>query len=93
MKAVLVISALFAAVLAQNLPSCAQTCVNQLTQNNQIAGCAQADAACICRNNSQFACCLSRTCSKADQDASVSYANNLCVKNGVAVPSSVVCRG
>lgn len=52
------------AVLADNLPACAQSCVTNYN------GCSQFDVACICGSSawiSGLACCVSKVCSASDQ--------------------------
>ncbi|KAJ1323976.1 CFEM domain-containing protein [Microdochium nivale] len=96
MKATAVLSVLLGAVsVAAQLPACAQACVNAATSNSQIGSCPANNASCICTSTAllnQFACCLSRSCSKADQDASVTYAHGICNSHNSAMPSAVVCR-
>ncbi|KIN02449.1 hypothetical protein OIDMADRAFT_18318 [Oidiodendron maius Zn] len=77
------------------LPSCATTCLTQYTTGGQIAGCNKIDIKCICSNKdflSGIACCLASSCSPADQEAAVQYAESLCSTNGVTnLPPSVTC--
>ncbi|EQB48791.1 hypothetical protein CGLO_11946 [Colletotrichum gloeosporioides Cg-14] len=79
----------------QQLPTCAQTCVNKYTSGTAIAGCSNLDIKCICSNSGfldGIACCLADACPKADQDTAVKYAKDICTGAGVTVPDQVVCK-
>ncbi|KAH8750883.1 hypothetical protein BGZ57DRAFT_934625 [Hyaloscypha finlandica] len=85
-------------VLAQSasgVPACAQPCVVQSTSGSTTGSCNSADVACICSNSgflSNLACCLAGVCSQADQQAAITYTQNVCAANGVTnLPSVVSC--
>ncbi|RQM06993.1 hypothetical protein DH86_00000119 [Scytalidium sp. 3C] len=79
----------------QNLPPCAQQCVNKFTSGSEIGGCQAVNAACICANPdflSNIACCLAGACSVADQQAATTFALNFCKIAGVTnLPTAVSC--
>ncbi|KAJ4314980.1 hypothetical protein N0V84_008606 [Fusarium piperis] len=98
MKSTLFIAALFAGLASaqqDQLPRCAQPCVNRYTTGSGIAGCGQFDFRCICSNESfldGIACCLEGECDDAGKQAAVDYAQQICSTSGVDVPNEVVCR-
>ncbi|KAF2435075.1 hypothetical protein EJ08DRAFT_645986 [Tothia fuscella] len=77
-----VIVALAATGLAQSatdLPKCATSCVGNSLQSG--TGCSTIDIGCICKSSgwiAGLACCVSKSCPKPDQDATIKYAQNLC---------------
>lgn len=96
MKASSLAILLAARALAQiSLPRCAQSCVTQYTSGSTIGGCNSLDIACICSNNdflSNIACCVARVCDQADQQATISYAQQLCALDGVTnLPTDASC--
>ncbi|KAL0936538.1 CFEM domain-containing protein [Colletotrichum truncatum] len=100
MKLVAVVAASLAgfsgfAAAQSGLAECAQKCVNQYTTSTTIAGCKQLDAKCICENSNfldGIACCLADGCTKAEQEAAVKYAKDICTGAGVSVPDQVTCK-
>lgn len=88
-------SSIVALVAAQDgLPQCAKDCVTKFTSGDNIGGCPQINAQCICAQQSfisGIACCLSSVCDEADQQAAVDYAVKFCSSFGVTVPSAVSC--
>ncbi|KAF7526361.1 hypothetical protein G7054_g10791 [Neopestalotiopsis clavispora] len=95
MKFQLLFATFVALVVAQDgLPDCAKNCVTQFTTGDNIGGCPQINAQCICSQQSfisGIACCLADVCSAADQQAAVDYAVKFCGSFGVTVPSAVSC--
>jgi hypothetical protein len=75
--------------LLKGLPDCAKDCVG-----NNFGGCSLLDVPCICANKdliNNLSCCVANTCSAADQAAVIKFAKDLCVANGVSVPTQASC--
>ncbi|QIX00435.1 hypothetical protein AMS68_005952 [Peltaster fructicola] len=76
-------------VLADSLPTCAQSCVTNYN------GCSQFDVACICGSSAWIqglACCVSKVCSADDQQATINYANTICAGVGITnLPQTASC--
>ncbi|KAK4241965.1 hypothetical protein C8A03DRAFT_29860 [Achaetomium macrosporum] len=91
--AALVSLALAGAAVAQELPSCAQSCANQFLTGG-IGNCGS-DPKCICADKGflgSIACCLTGVCDQAAQSSAVSYAASLCSAFGVTdLPTAVSC--
>ncbi|KIX07134.1 uncharacterized protein Z518_05111 [Rhinocladiella mackenziei CBS 650.93] len=73
-----------------SLPQCAQTCALSAISST---GCAVTDAHCICSAStflSSVASCISTACSPADQQATLTFAQQYCLSGGVTItlPSS-----
>lgn len=70
-------------------------CVTAATSGSSIGGCSSTDVKCICSNPTflaSIACCLAASCSVADQQKAVAFAQNFCAISGVTnLPSSVSC--
>ncbi|KAI4828098.1 hypothetical protein E4T44_09855 [Aureobasidium sp. EXF-8845] len=72
------------------LPDCASTCVT-----SSFGGCNSIDVECICKNKEfldNLGCCMSKACSKKDQDAAIGFANNFCQAYKVSdLPTAATC--
>ncbi|KAH0285092.1 hypothetical protein M436DRAFT_57542 [Aureobasidium namibiae CBS 147.97] len=74
------------------LPDCASTCVT-----SSFGGCNSIDVECICKNKDfldNLGCCMSKACSKKDQDAAaIGFANNFCQAYKVSdLPTAATCK-
>jgi len=91
--ATLVSLALATVAVAQNIPPCAQECVNPFLQNG-IGSCGS-DAKCICGSQefiTGISCCLADKCSAADQQLAINFAGTFCGGLGVTtLPTTVAC--
>lgn len=91
--ATLVSLAMATVAVAQNLPPCAQQCVNPYLQNG-IGSCGS-DAKCICGSQefiTGISCCLADGCNSADQQIAINFAGTFCGGLGVTtLPTTVAC--
>ncbi|KAL2857747.1 hypothetical protein BJY01DRAFT_242168 [Aspergillus pseudoustus] len=75
------------------LPTCAQDCATGSIPKE----CSLIDIECICGSESfiaDMACCVGKTCEKADQDAALDFANGLCEGAGISnLPQTATCTG
>ncbi|KJZ78365.1 hypothetical protein HIM_02403 [Hirsutella minnesotensis 3608] len=79
----------------QGIPPCARECVSKSISGPNVAGCAVADIACVCRNKdflNNIACCLAGVCKQEEQEQTVKFATQLCGASQVQVPSKVECK-
>ncbi|KAL8863226.1 MAG: hypothetical protein Q9178_000601 [Gyalolechia marmorata] len=91
------IALLFAFANAQSLnisevPTCAHGClVNSVSEQTT---CAAADIGCLCRSNdfiNVVSCCISSSCSNADQARAITANVRLCSNANVTIPNSLGC--
>ncbi|PHH91937.1 hypothetical protein CDD83_9722 [Cordyceps sp. RAO-2017] len=97
-SAIFAITALAVAVAAQdqnNLPECAQTCVNNMRSQMKAEelGCREGDIRCLCTNpNFSYGLrdCTSEVCGNREQDVNTvfDYARNICQQAGVAIATT-----
>ncbi|KAL2215636.1 putative CFEM domain protein [Thermoascus aurantiacus ATCC 26904] len=80
-----------AALGIDDLPECARNCAAGSIPKE----CNQIDVKCICSAKSfiqGITCCVAGACSKADQEATIKFANQICGSAGVTdLPQSAVC--
>ncbi|ROW00962.1 hypothetical protein VSDG_02701 [Cytospora chrysosperma] len=92
----IVSAAVFAGLTAAqyaSLPTCAQQCATEQFSGGSYGDCGT-DPACICADPefiSTISCCLVDACNAADQQAAISFAQQMCAANGVTVQSTVSC--
>jgi len=72
------------------LPACAQNCtINAIPKSCNL------NPACICADKGFIAaitCCVAGACDAADQNATIKYADSICVPAGVTnLPTAAVC--
>ncbi|KAF2200137.1 hypothetical protein GQ43DRAFT_473008 [Delitschia confertaspora ATCC 74209] len=79
--------------LAQNplsgLQPCARDCLT-----DDFGGCALLDVKCICGNKNlidNLSCCVSKNCNADQQQETIKFAHDICVANGVTVPTVASC--
>ncbi|KAF2665983.1 hypothetical protein BT63DRAFT_427768 [Microthyrium microscopicum] len=81
-------AALAQAQSLSDLPKCAQTCVGTSLGST---GCSSLQIDCICKSSkwiSDLSCCVAGTCSTADQQNTITFAQQLCQTVGVTLPTS-----
>lgn len=80
-------------MLTPKTPHHQQNCASQQFTGGSYAGCGT-DPKCICSNAafiSTISCCVAGVCDAADQAAAITFAQQICQANGVAVPTAVTC--
>ncbi|ROW04543.1 hypothetical protein VMCG_04961 [Cytospora schulzeri] len=76
-----------------SLPSCAQDCATSQFSGGSYGDCGT-DPKCICADPDfigTISCCLLDACDADDQQAAISFAQQMCAANGVKVQSTASC--